>query len=67
MLGAYDLAATKICVGRVKDFEFVGALLDADIIGKSDLMARISLMPRDRVSPAQIGRAIKWLASRRPR
>jgi len=66
-LEPYDLAATKICVGRAKDFEFVGALLDAGVIGKSNLMARISLMPKDRITPAQIDRAIRWLDGRQPR
>ena len=64
-LEPYDLAATKICVGRDKDFEFVGALLDAGIVNKSELMVRMSLMPKDRVTPAQIARAIGWLDGRR--
>ena len=64
-LEVYDLASAKLAAGRAKDYEFVGALLDAGLIDKPNLLARLSLLPKDRVSPAYLGKAISWTTQRR--
>ena len=63
-LEAYDLAAAKLAAGRVKDYEFVGALLDASLIDKGTLLARVELLPRNRVPPAYLSKAMTWLTAR---
>lgn len=63
-LEAHDLAAAKLAAGRVKDYEFVGALLDAGLIDKVTLSARVELLPRNRVRPASLRKAKSWLAAR---
>lgn len=60
-LDAHDLAAAKLAAGRVKDFEFVGALLEAGLIDRSTVLARVELLPRDRVPPTVLRKAINWL------
>lgn len=60
-LEPHDLAAAKLAAGRVKDYEFVKALLDAGLIQKSILAERIGALPRSRVVPAMLNRAQKWL------
>ena len=60
-LEPYDLAAAKLGAGREKDFEFVAALLDAKIIDRLNLLARLTLLPKDRIAPAKINQAINWL------
>ena len=66
-LEAHDLAAAKLAAGRPKDYEFVGALLDAGLIDREVLTERIAQLPRDRVSPVFLRRAAMWLASRAPK
>lgn len=63
-LEAYDLAAAKLAAGRVKDYEFVGALLDASLIDRATLLARVELLPRNRVPPAYLSKAMNWLNGR---
>ena len=63
-LEAHDLAAAKLAAGRIKDYEFVGALLETGLIDKSTLLARVTLIPRSRVLPANLIKAMKWLNGR---
>jgi hypothetical protein len=66
-LEPYDLAAAKLSAGRAKDFEFVAALLEAKIIDRPNLLARLTLLPKDRVSAAKMKQAINWLESQKLR
>jgi hypothetical protein len=63
-LEVYDLAASKLAAGRVKDYEFVGALLNVHLIDAPNLLARVSLLPKDRLSPAYLSKAIAWINQR---
>jgi hypothetical protein len=65
-LEPYDLAAAKLSAGREKDFEFVAALLEAKIIDRPNLLARLTLLPKDRVHPDQLKRAVDWLNNQLP-
>ncbi len=61
-LEAHDLAAAKLAAGRDKDFEFVEALLRERLIDRAVLVERVGLLPRDRVLPAFLARAQRWMA-----
>ena len=63
-LERHDLAAAKLAAGRIKDYEFVGALLDAGLIEKSILDERVASLPRPRVPAAFLNKARNWLKSR---
>ena len=60
-LEIYDLASAKLVVGRVKDYEFVDSLLMAGLIDKYNLLARLTVLPRHKVSAAYLEKAINWL------
>lgn len=60
-LDAYDLAASKLAVGRVKDLEFVDALLRAGLLERAALAERIERLPRDKVAAAFLARARSWV------
>lgn len=60
-LEPHDLAASKLVAGRIKDFEFVDALLRAGLLERSILIERVNGLPRTRVPPAAIARAMTWL------
>ena len=63
-LEPHDLAAAKLAAGRPKDYEFVGALLDAGLLDGATLVARVNVLPADRVLPAFQRRAQAWLKGR---
>jgi hypothetical protein len=63
-LDVYDLSASKLAAGRAKDYEFVGALLDAGLIDIPNLLARVSLLPKTIVSPAYLNKAMTWINRR---
>jgi len=65
-LDPHDLAASKLAAGRDKDYEFVGALLDAKLLNKETLIERVGALPRNRVLPAFLRRAERWLSTREP-
>jgi hypothetical protein len=60
----HDLAASKLAAGRVKDFEFVGALIDAGILDVPTIRERLGAIPLGPGRPAKMTAARKWLASR---
>ena len=60
-LEAHDLAAAKLAAGRDKDYEFVEALLRERLIDRAVLVERVGLLPRDRVLPAFLARAQRWI------
>ncbi len=62
-LEPHDLAASKLVAGRIKDFEFVDALLRAALIEREILTERIDKLPRARVPAAAFARALKWARS----
>ena len=54
-----DLCAAKLCAHREKDLNFVGALLDAGLVGPEVLRSRLELIS---VEHAEIvARALSWL------
>ena len=63
-LERHDLAAAKLAAGRPKDYEFVIALLDADLLDLPLLAARLELLPRDRVLPGYLMKARAWAKTR---
>lgn len=63
-LERHDLAASKLVAGRIKDFEFVQALLDAGLLDKGVLAERVEALPRDRVPAAFLARAQAWVRDR---
>ncbi len=65
-LEPHDLAISKLVAGRQKDLEFVGALLDVGLLDAGILRVRLDGVPMDRATPAFVGRARRWLASRDP-
>jgi len=64
-LEPHDLAASKLAAGREKDYEFVAALLDVHLIDIDVLADRLAGMPRNRVLPAFLRRAERFIGSRR--
>lgn len=60
-LEPHDLAAAKLVAGRIKDFEFVGALLRAGLIERATLAERVEGLPRSRVPAASLARARAWV------
>lgn len=60
-LERHDLAAAKLAAGRVKDFEFVDALLRADLLDLSILADRVETLPKARVPAAFHARAKAWV------
>jgi hypothetical protein len=63
-LERHDLAAAKLAAGRLKDYEFVGALLDAGLLDLTVLTERLELLPRDRVLPGYLAEARAWVKAR---
>ena len=60
-LERHDLAAAKLAAGRQKDYEFVGALLDVDLLDLTVVTERLELLPRDRVLPGYLTKARAWV------
>lgn len=63
-LDPHDLAAAKLAAGRVKDYEFVDALLRTGLLDKNLVAARVEELPHHRVVPAYLTKARAWLATR---
>jgi hypothetical protein len=63
-LERHDLAAAKLAAGRQKDYEFVGALLDAGLLDLAVVAERLELLPRDRALPAYLAKARAWVKGR---
>lgn len=61
-LERHDLCAAKLCAYREKDQNFVGALLDAELIDSEVLTERLSHMPDDFSDAA--ARGARWLSER---
>jgi hypothetical protein len=59
-LERHDLAAAKLAAGRVKDFEFVDALLRAGLLDLSILTDRVEVLPKARVPAPFHARAKAW-------
>ncbi|MGB5952100.1 MAG: DUF6036 family nucleotidyltransferase [Ornithinimicrobium sp.] len=57
-LEPHDLVLSKLVAGRMKDFEFVVALLDADLVDLELLHQRAQLV---RAVPMQVRRIEDWL------
>lgn len=70
-LEPHDLAASKVAVLRRKDADFVRALLDRGLIDPDVLLARLELLPRDRVPARKLVDARRfvegWIAQRQRR
>lgn len=60
-LEPHDLCAAKLCAGRDKDLNFVRALIEADLVDRVLIAARLGMVDSDHAAAAQ--RAIDWLAS----
>lgn len=60
-LERHDLAVAKLVAGRVKDLEFVDALLRAGLLEHTVLAERIEQLPRARVPAAFVARARRWV------
>ena len=60
-LERHDLAAAKLAAGRVKDFEFVDALLRAGLLDLSILADCVELLPKARVPAPFHARAKAWV------
>jgi len=60
-LEPHDLAASKLAAGRIKDFEFVDALLRAGLIEQTTLIDRVDRLPRARGPAAKFARAGGWV------
>ena len=60
----HDLAASKLAAGRIKDFEFVEALIAAGILDVPTIRERLDAIPPGPGRPAKIAAAGRWLASR---
>jgi hypothetical protein len=60
-LEVHDLAASKLAAGRIKDFEFVDALLRAGLLERAILAERVERLPRARVPAAFLARARAWV------
>lgn len=63
-LEKHDLCVAKLCAFREKDRNFVGALLDSQLVAADALVDRLSQLP-DEFSEA-VDRADAWLAKGRP-
>lgn len=57
-LERHDLVLAKLVAGRMKDYEFVTALLNADLVQIGVLRFRAELLP---VAPLQVRRILQWL------
>lgn len=57
-LEPHDLVLSKLVAGRMKDYEFVTALLDAGLVQIDVLHERAELLP---VGPLRIRRIVEWL------
>lgn len=62
-LERHDLAAAKLAAGRQKDYEFVAALADADLLDLRVVAERLELLPRDRVLPPFLAKARRWVGA----
>jgi hypothetical protein len=61
-LERHDLSAAKLCAFREKDRNFVGALLEAQLVDADELAARLSQLPAEFSDDAARARA--WLVAR---
>lgn len=59
-LEPHDLAASKLMAGRLKDFEFVGALCDRGLLNLPLLLRRLANVPRHEVPAQKLANAIRW-------
>lgn len=57
-LERHDLVLSKLVAGRMKDYEFVTALLDTGLVQIGVLHDRAELLP---VGPLRIRRIVEWL------
>jgi uncharacterized nucleotidyltransferase DUF6036 len=57
-----DLCVAKLCALRAKDRNFVGALLDAELVDAAAIAARLVEVPENHEASA--GEALKWLGAR---
>lgn len=57
-----DLCVAKLCAFREKDRNFVEALLDADLVDRDMIRARLSTVPAKHLPATD--RALHWLAAR---
>jgi len=60
-LERHDLCVSKLCAGREKDFEFVQALVDQDLVDATEIMRRLSVV--DSRHSGAVRRATNWLSS----
>lgn len=63
-LDKHDLCVAKLCALREKDRNFVGALLDAQLVDADVLVERLSQLPTRFAEAA--ARAKTWLVDRKP-
>jgi hypothetical protein len=56
-----SLTTNLAAAGRIKDFEFVDALLRAGLLERAILIERVERLPRARVPPAFLARAKVWV------
>ncbi len=63
-LERHDLAVAKLAAGRQKDYEFVSALLDVDLLDLTIVTERLELLPRDQVLPGFLKKARAWVNRR---
>ncbi|GHT89294.1 hypothetical protein AGMMS49960_02460 [Betaproteobacteria bacterium] len=57
-LEPHDLAASKLCAGREKDWEFVSVMLSEKLISPQTLRERIAALP---INPEHQTRLTRWL------
>lgn len=60
-LDKVDLCVAKLCAFRVKDLEFVGALLGAGLVDVASIAERLGEVPP--VASEAVDRATAWLAA----
>ena len=60
-LDVHDLCAAKLCAGREKDLNFVGALLAANLVDLQTLKERVRSVDARYLAPA--ARATQWLTT----
>jgi hypothetical protein len=62
-LEAHDLAISKIVAGRAKDYEFVGSLIQRDLLQQSLLLERLGQVDATRLPHLVLERAAAWIRS----
>jgi hypothetical protein len=66
-LEPHDLAASKLVAGRIKDFEFVEALIELELLDPLLLLSRVNAIPRHEVPAQVLSRARSWVQRRLPK